>query len=112
MFFVLLISILIFSVVDTLVSVFILKAQVPLLLRLGYHLLLIPLVSGVSYEVLKFSGRNINHPLVKLMTWPGMGLQHITTREPDDSMVETALVAMKAALKMDYSEHNVTLMQG
>jgi uncharacterized protein YqhQ len=41
-----------------------------------------------------------------------MGLQHITTREPDDSMVETALVAMKAALKMDYSEHNVTLMQG
>ena len=68
---------------------------------------MIPLVSGISYEVLKFSGRNINHPLVKLMTGPGMALQRITTQPPDDQMVETALVAMKAALNLDYSAHNV-----
>lgn len=112
MFFVLLISILVFSVIDTLVSVYILKGTLPVLLRLGYHLLLIPLVSGISYEVLKFSGRNIMHPVVKLMTIPGMALQHITTQPPDDSMVETALVAMKAALHMDYSMHDVKVIAG
>ncbi|HNQ44069.1 MAG TPA: DUF1385 domain-containing protein, partial [Candidatus Cloacimonadota bacterium] len=107
MFFVLLIGILIFSITDTLVSAFILKDPLPVWLRLGYHLLMIPIISGVSYEVLKFSGRNLKHPLVKLMTIPGMALQRITTQAPDDQMVETALVAMKAALEMDYSEHQV-----
>lgn len=110
MFFVLLVSILLFSIIDTLVSAFILKAPVPVLLRLGYHFLLIPLISGVSYEVLKFSGKNLKHPIVRLMTIPGMALQRITTQPPDDSMVETALVAMKAALDMDYSEHNVVVL--
>lgn len=112
MFFVLLISILVFSLIDTLVSVYILKGTLPVLLRLAYHLLLIPLVSGISYEVLKFSGRNIKHPVVKLMTIPGMALQHITTQAPDDSMVETALVAMKAALHLDYSMHDVKVIAG
>ncbi|MDI3504273.1 MAG: hypothetical protein PWP64_1209 [Candidatus Cloacimonadota bacterium] len=111
MFFVLLVSILIFSITDTLVSQFIIHGTIPVYLRLGYHLLLIPFISGVSYEVLKFSGRNLNHPIVKVLTVPGMALQRITTQAPDDEMVETALVAMKAALDMDYSEHNVTLLE-
>ncbi len=111
MFFVLLIGILIFSVLDTLVSAFILHKPIPVFLRLGFHILLIPLISGVSYEVLKFSGKNLKHPIVKLMTIPGMALQRITTQAPDDSMVETALVAMKAALDMDYSDHRVTRIE-
>ncbi len=112
MFFVLLISILIFSVTDTLVSVFIIKDIVPLPLRLAYHILLIPLISGISYEVLKFSGKNLKHPIVKIMTIPGMLLQRITTQPPDDQMVETALVAMKAALDMDLSGHAVNVIEG
>jgi uncharacterized protein YqhQ len=108
MFFVLLIAILIFSVIDTLVSALILHKAVPVFLRLGYHILLIPLISGISYEVLRFSGRNLKHPVVKIMTVPGMALQRITTQPPDDAMVETALVAMKAALDMDVSDYNVT----
>lgn len=112
MFFVLLVAILIFSITDTLVSRFILGGPVPVLLRLGYHMLMLPLVSGVSYEILKFSGRNLKHPVVKLLTVPGMALQRITTQPPDDSMVETALVAMKAALDMDISEHNVRMIEG
>ncbi len=111
MFFVLLVAILVFSITDTLVSIFILKAPVPMLIRLGYHMLMLPIVSGISYEVLKFSGRNINHPVVKFMTVPGMALQRITTQPPDDSMVETALVAMKAALDIDYSTHNVKIVE-
>ncbi len=110
MFFVLLVAILVFSITDTLVSAFILKAPVPVLLRLGYHFLMLPIISGISYEVLKFSGRNINHPLVKMMTIPGMALQKITTQAPDDHMVETALVAMKSALDMDISEYNVKII--
>jgi uncharacterized protein YqhQ len=111
MFFVLLISILVFSIIDTCVSAFILHKPVPVLLRLGYHILLIPLVSGISYEVLRYSGRNLKHPLVKVMTVPGMALQHITTQPPDDQMVETALVAMKVALDLDISEHKVTWLE-
>ncbi|MCB5271484.1 MAG: DUF1385 domain-containing protein [Candidatus Cloacimonetes bacterium] len=110
MFFVLLVGILIFSITDTLVSHFILKSTIPMYMRLGYHLLMIPIISGVSYEVLKFSGKNLKHPLVKMMTVPGMALQRITTQPPDDDMIETALVAMKAALDLDYSEHKVTLL--
>jgi uncharacterized protein YqhQ len=110
-FFVLLISILIFSIVDTLVSAYILHSPVPVYLRLGYHILLLPLISGVSYEVLKFSGKNLNHPVVKLLTVPGMALQHITTQPPDNEMIEIGLVAMKAALDMDLSEHNVTIVE-
>lgn len=111
MFFVLLVGILTFSITDSLVSAFILHSSIPVYLRLGYHLLLIPLVSGLSYEVLRFSGRNLKHPLVKIMTVPGMALQRITTQPPDDEMIETALVAMKAALDMDYSIHKVKLLE-
>jgi uncharacterized protein YqhQ len=105
MVFVLLIAILFFSLVDTLVSLYIIHGKIPWALRLSYHLLLIPLVSGISYEVLKLSGKNVNHPLVKIMIVPGMALQKLTTQEPDDEMVEVALIAMKAALDMDLSEH-------
>lgn len=103
MFFVLLISILVFSIVDTLVAYF---WKVPTFqVRLAYHLLMIPLISGISYEVLKLSGKNIKHPLVKLMTAPGLALQRITTQPPDDEQVETALIAMKCALELDVSAH-------
>jgi len=110
-FFVLLISILIFSIIDTLVSAYILHSPVPVYLRLGYHILLLPLISGISYEVLKLSGKNLKHPIVKLLTVPGMALQHITTQPPDNEMIEIGLIAMKAALNMDLSEHNVKIIE-
>jgi uncharacterized protein YqhQ len=105
MVFVLLIAILFFSIVDTLVATFILHHPPHWALRLGYHFLLIPLVSGISYEILKLSGKNVHHPLVKILIVPGMALQRITTQPPDDEMVEVAMIAMKAALDMDISEH-------
>jgi len=102
-FFVLLVSILIFSVVDTLIAKYI--GFPTIFVRLGYHLLLVPFISGLSYEALKLSSKNINHLLVKLMTAPGLGLQRITTQPPDDEQLEVAIVAMKSALEMDLSEH-------
>jgi len=58
-----------------------------------------------SYEVLKLSGKNINHPLVKIMTAPGLALQKITTQPPDDEQIEVAVIAMKCALEMELSEY-------
>ena len=102
-FFVLLIAILIFSIVDTIVAKYIGVPSV--LVRLGYHFLMIPFISGISYEVLKLSGKNINHPLVKIMTAPGLALQRITTQPPDDEQIEVAIIAMKCALEIDISEY-------
>lgn len=98
-FLVLLISIAVFSIVDTLVTAFWGYPQV--FVRLGYHLLLIPLISGLSYELLKLSSRNINHPLVKVITAPGLILQKITTQPPDDKQVEVAVIAMQCALEIE-----------
>jgi uncharacterized protein YqhQ len=103
-FFVLLISILIFSIVDTIVSAY---WGVPALwLRLSYHLLFMPLIAGVSYEVLKLSEKKLNHPIVKLLTVPGMALQKITTQEPDEKQIEVAVIALKAALELDLTEYS------
>ncbi|HCX72588.1 MAG TPA: DUF1385 domain-containing protein [Candidatus Cloacimonas sp.] len=99
-FFVLLVSIIIFSLVDTLVAYLWHTPSLPM--RIAYHLIfLTPLVAGISYEILKLSGKNINHPLVKLMTAPGLALQKITTQPPDHEQIETAVIAMKCALEMD-----------
>jgi uncharacterized protein YqhQ len=99
-FFVLLVSIIVFSIVDTLVAYY---WQTPsLTFRIVYHLVfLTPLISGISYEILKLSGKNIKHPVVKIMTAPGLALQRITTQPPDHEQIETAVVAMKCALEME-----------
>ena len=104
-FFVLLISILIFSIIDTFVAKWF--GTPSLIVRLGYHFLFLPLISGVSYEVLKLSGKNINHPLVRLMTAPGLALQRITTQPPDNQQIEVAVIAMKCALEMELNQNEI-----
>lgn len=65
--------------------------------RILLKLLLLPLIAGVSYEIIKWAGRSEN-PIVKILSKPGLWLQHITTKEPDDSMLEIAISAMTAVL--------------
>ena len=67
--------------------------------RLGLRLLLLPLIAGVSYEILRFAGRHFKNPIVKLIIWPGLMLQKITTKQPDDDMVEVAIKSLKAVIK-------------
>lgn len=89
--------ILVFAVVDALfVSAF--GPYHSALHRLGVHLLLIPLVSGISFEVLRFSDRHRDKALVGTLILPGLWLQKITTREPDDGELEVALAALTRAL--------------
>lgn len=68
--------------------------------RFLIRLALIPVVSGVSYEVLKFLAK-FDNPFVRALKAPGLLLQKLTTRQPDDSMVEVAITAFKTVLAMD-----------
>ena len=67
------------------------------LTRLGTRLLLLPVVAGVSYEIIKFAGRSKSR-FMKYVSMPGMWLQKITTNEPDDSQIEVAIESLKAVL--------------
>ena len=68
--------------------------------RLGLRLLLLPVVAGISYEVIRWAGKS-KSKIVCLISRPGMWLQNITTREPDDSQLEVAITSMKAVLTDD-----------
>ena len=62
---------------------------------------MVPLLSSVSYELLRLGARNAHVPLTQLLARPGLLLQRLTTREPDDAQVEVAIAAMKGALSLD-----------
>ena len=63
--------------------------------RLSYRILLIPIISGVSYEILRLSDRYRSSLIVKVLVAPGLLLQRLTTRQPDDEMIEVAIKAVK-----------------
>lgn len=71
-----------------------------LTLRIISRLLLVPVVAGLSYELLKWAGRSDNW-LVKILSMPGLYLQKLTTKEPDDQQLEVAIAAMKAVMVPD-----------
>ncbi len=89
---VMLVSIVIFSMIP--------KAW-PFLWKAGSRIILLPLIAGVSYEILKWSAKNEQAPLVKLLIAPGLALQRLTTREPDDSQLEVAIRSMEEALEVN-----------
>lgn len=66
-------------------------------MRIMSRVIMIPMVAGISYEVLKWAGRS-NSRLVRVLSMPGIYMQKITTKEPDLSMLQVAVVAMKAVL--------------
>lgn len=68
-----------------------------ILLRMGTRLLLLPVVAGLSYEVIKLAGRSKNKAVCAL-TKPGLWLQKLTTREPDDSQIEVAIQSILAVI--------------
>ncbi|MFV0520691.1 MAG: DUF1385 domain-containing protein [Lachnospirales bacterium] len=69
-----------------------------ILYRFLYKVLLLPVLSGVSYEVLRFAGNHDNF-FINLISYPGLKLQHLTTKEPDDMQLEVAIAAMKKVLE-------------
>lgn len=67
------------------------------LARMGLHLLMLPVIVAVSYEINRFVGRHDN-AFTRLLTKPGMWMQKFTTNEPDDSMIEVAIEALNAVI--------------
>ncbi|MBN1473759.1 MAG: DUF1385 domain-containing protein [Syntrophaceae bacterium] len=86
--FVMIISILVFS----------LLGRPDFLHRVVYKLCLMPVIAGISYEAIRFTGKYSHSRLVQLLSWPGLMLQKITTREPDDDQIEVAIAAMKKVI--------------
>lgn len=85
LFFVLLISICLLMIV---------RAE-SALMRVVIRIALLPVIAGISYEILKLAGRSEN-PVVNLLSKPGLAVQKLTTKEPDDSMIEVAIQAVEA----------------
>lgn len=71
------------------------------LIRTAFKLLLLPLTCGIGYEFLLYSGKHDNG-LVRVLTAPGLWMQRITTKEPDDSMIEVAITALKGAMPEEF----------
>ena len=71
----------------------------PLWFLITSRLILIPLLVAISYEIIRFSGSNENSFLFKIISWPGIFLQKITTKKPNDDQLELAIHCMKLAIK-------------
>ena len=73
------------------------------LVRFGIRFLLLPVIAGVSYEIIRWAGKS-NSAVVGIISWPGMMMQRLTTSEPDDAQIEAAIAAMTEVLKHEPEE--------
>jgi len=101
LFIVLLSAILVFALVDTLVIGALGTISLPL--RLLFHLPLIPFVSGIGYELIKLSSKS-NTLVFRILKKPGLWLQNVTTKNPEDEMVEVSIKALEEAFGQRYDE--------
>ena len=90
-------SFLIFVMIVSVIVFLIIPKGLPWYMRAIFKILLLPLVAGISYEIIKFAGRHENW-FTKIISMRGMWLQYITTREPDDSQLEVAIASIKAVI--------------
>ena len=66
--------------------------------RILSRILLMPVVAGISYEIIRFAGKHMDKPWVRAAILPGLALQKLTTRQPDDDQIEVAIASLKAVL--------------
>lgn len=83
------------------IFVFIFLGRPPLPLRILSRIVLVPAIAAVAYEFLRVTARYYGNAFVRIIVTPSLALQRLTTREPDDTMVETAIVAFKRVLVAD-----------
>ena len=87
-------SFLFFVLAISIILLMLIQVESPLM-RAIVRIALIPVIAGISYEVLKLAGRSEN-PIINLLSRPGLAIQKLTTKEPDDSMIEVAIQAVEA----------------
>ena len=94
MFMVLLLAILVFSLIG----------RPTLWLMVLSRIVLVPVIAALGYELVYFTARHTNNPLVKVIIAPGLWLQSMTTREPDDGQIEVAIAALNLVLEAEQAE--------
>ena len=90
-----------FIVLIVAIFVFALVGQPTLWIRILSRIALIPVIAVISYEIMKFGAGHINNKIVRILLAPGLLLQAITTREPDDSQLEAAISALNEVIEID-----------
>jgi uncharacterized protein YqhQ len=90
-----------FIVLIVAIFVFALVPQPTLWIRILSRIVLIPVIAVISYEIMKFGAGHINNPIVRVLLAPGLMLQAMTTREPDDSQIEAAISALNEVINID-----------
>lgn len=105
---VLIIAIIVYTIlpVSAIISAFGVADGLPkFLLVLALRIAFLPVIAGISYEItVKWAGSHPDNPLVKVILWPGMQMQYLTTNEPDEGNVECAIAAMQLVLEREAAE--------
>lgn len=101
-------SFLFFVMAISIILLLLIPVQSPVL-RVIVRIALIPVIAGISYEILRLAG-NSNNVVINLLSKPGLAIQKLTTKEPDDSMIEVAIVAVEEVFNWrKYEEDNFNL---
>ena len=87
-------SFLLFVMIVSIIFFLFIRVSSPVL-RVVIRLLLMPVIAGVSYEIIRLAG-NSDHPVINVLSKPGLWVQNLTTKEPDDSMIEVGIKAVEA----------------
>ena len=87
-------SFLFFVLFVSIIVCFFITTESPIL-RVLLRIALLPVIAGISYEIIRLAG-NTEHPVVELLSKPGLALQNLTTKEPDDDMIEVAICSVEA----------------
>jgi len=83
------------------IIIFSLLGQMPLWKRIISRILMVPIIAMFSYEVIKWMGDHSENPLVKVVSYPNLLLQKLTTREPNEKMIEIAITALNKLIKLE-----------
>ncbi len=104
MFIIMIVAILSFSVLDSILMLFV--GEIKAWMRIVMHIPFIPLVAGIGYEVLKLTAKHRDNFFFKLLSKPGLWLQNITTKQPDNDQVEVAITALESAFGEKLEEYS------
>jgi uncharacterized protein YqhQ len=94
LFVVLVIAIVVFSIIG----------RSSLLVMIASRIIFVPVIAALGYEVIRFSAAHAHNPIVRAIAMPGLWLQSLTTRQPDDGQIEVALSALRKAIEIDRVE--------
>ena len=94
------------------IAVFAMLGRPSIEVRILSRSALIPVIAAISYEIIRFSGAHQNNFLARCISYPGLLLQRLTTRTPDDKQIEVAICAMQAAIDADEGRDMVQPVKG